>query len=312
MLGTWIDYSAGQVSGASMVAAGITGAVRYVGVGGAGKRLTRAEYIDHCAHGRQTIAVVERSTTDADGGAAAGTANALAARTDLEAITAGLDPIRIVFMANDQSTSTAAEVAYVRAAAAAWGDEYVVGPYGFGDFLLACSAAGVAPIAWQAGPAPSRTGTGALATFWQRQGGAVKPADGPTAPVTHTVDGVACDLNNQLKELPDMGDLQSNDPNLMQLVARVQAAVAGKPTSDWNLAPIKAEPNALGKAVGTTIPAIAAEVATVSAKVDALTTALTDLVAVVAHLQPGTPPSGSYPATVIFGQQAATEQESQS
>ncbi|HEX3649579.1 MAG TPA: hypothetical protein VHV49_14230 [Pseudonocardiaceae bacterium] len=200
LLGVWIDYSSGRVSGAAMKAAGVIGAFRYVGVGGTGKRLNRAEYQDHLAHGRQTVAVVERVTTDADGGAAAGTANAHAALADLATITAGLAPIRYVLMVNDQNRDTATEVAYVRAAAAVLVG-YVVGPYGFGAFLASCAAAGLAPVAWQAGPAPSRTGTAAVSTWWQRQGGPAAAADGPATPVTRVIDGVTCDLTNQLKEI---------------------------------------------------------------------------------------------------------------
>lgn len=217
LLGTWIDYSEGTVSGAAMAAAGITGAIRYVGIGGSAKRLTHAEYADHVAHGRQTIAVVEMGTTDADGGAAKGTVNAKAALADLAVETAGLPPIPCVFMANDQNKSTSTEVAYVRAASAVLTPAgHTVGPYGFGAFLLACAAAGLCPIGWQAGPAPSRTGTAALATFWQRQGGAVKPADGPTSPVNRVVGGVSCDLNNQLKELPDMAVTAADAKTLLQ------------------------------------------------------------------------------------------------
>lgn len=204
MIGTWIDYSGGTVSGKTMANHGITGALRYVGIGSTGKRLTHAEYADHCAHGRLTIAVVERSTTDADGRAPAGTANAESALTDLKVETAGLPPIPWVFMANDQPTSTPAEVDYVRAAAAVFGPAFAVGGYGFGAFLLALARAGVGTpgFGWQAGPAPSRTGSSAVATFWQRQGGSVAPADGPTTPTTIVLDGVTCDLNNQLMELP--------------------------------------------------------------------------------------------------------------
>lgn len=198
----WIDYSGGAVSGATMAAHGITGAIRYVGVGGAGKRLTRAEYADHCAHGRQTVAVVELSTTDADGGAPAGTANATAALRDLQSITAGLPPITCVLMANDKPTYVQADLYYIQAAAAVFDNVALVGPYGFGSFLAACDQHGLAPIAWQAGPAPSRTGTAALATWWQRNGGQATASDGPSTPTTITLNGVVCDLSNQLLEIP--------------------------------------------------------------------------------------------------------------
>ena len=199
----WIDYSGGTVSGSTMAKAGIAGAIRYVGIGGSGKRLTRAEYADHCAHGRQTLAVVEQTTTDADGGYNAGVINAGAAKHDLALITAGLPPIPIVLAANDKPGYTAADVDYVRAFRDVFAGEVIVGPYGFASFLSACAQAGLAPVGWQAGPAPSRTGTAAVATWWQRNGGPVNPngVDGPAGPLTITLDGVVCDLSTQLLEI---------------------------------------------------------------------------------------------------------------
>lgn len=211
MLGVWADYSGGRPGGAALRAAGITGVVRYVGVGGAGKRLTAVEYADLVAHGIQVAAVVEASTTDADGGYNAGVLSAGAAQHDLAVQTAGLPPIEVVFAANDKPTFVQADVDYVRGFRDVFSGAAVVGPYGFGSFLAACSAAGLAPVAWQAGPAPSRTGTTGVATFWQRQGGPVGPADGPTAPTTQTINGVVCDLNNQLLPLPGGIDVTQLD-----------------------------------------------------------------------------------------------------
>lgn len=208
MIGTWIDYSGGTVSGKTMAANNIVGAIRYGGIGGAGKRLTRAEYIDHLDHGRVTVLVVEMTTTDADAGAPAGRANAQAALADLDTITAGLPPIRQVLMANDKPNFVAADVDYIAAAAAEFAGAATVGPYGFGSYVAACAHAGLAPIAWQAGPAPSRTGTSAIATWWQRNGGAAVVADGPANPTTAILDGVVCDLSNQLLEIL-MTDLTS-------------------------------------------------------------------------------------------------------
>lgn len=202
MIGTWVDYSGGRPGGAALKAVGALGALRYVGVGGSDKRLTRAEYADLLAHGIDVLFVVELNTRDADGGAAAGKANAKAALANLKTITADLEPMTMGFMANDQNASSSTEVDYLAAAADVFGDEYIIGPYGFGAYLEACAKRDLCPIGWQAGPAPSRTGTADLATFWQRQGGLVHPADGPTSPTSRVIGGVSCDLNNQLMELP--------------------------------------------------------------------------------------------------------------
>lgn len=201
LLGVWIDYSAGTVSGATMAANNLTGAIRYGGVGATGKRLSRAEYQDHTDHGRLTVLVVEKTTTDADGGAPAGKANAQAALADVEKITAGLPPIGLVLMANDKPTFVQADIDYVGAAADVFAGGALVGPYGFGSDIAACAHAGLAPIGWQAGPAPSRTGTAQWATWWQRNGGPAAAADGPASPTTLVLDDVICDASNQLKEL---------------------------------------------------------------------------------------------------------------
>lgn len=206
LLDVWIDYSGGVVSGATMAARNVAGAIRYGGIGGAGKRLTRAEYADHIEHGRATVLVVEKTTTDADAGAPAGKANAQAALADLEKITAGLPPIELVLMANDQAGFDQADVDYLGAAAEVFAGGALVGPYGFGSYLAACGRAGLAPIGWQAGPAPSRTGTARWATWWQRNGGPAAAVDGPATPVTLVLDGVTCDVSNRLLEVPNMGD----------------------------------------------------------------------------------------------------------
>jgi hypothetical protein len=278
-IGIWIDYSSGRVSGAAMTAAGIVGAARYVGIGGAGKRLTRAEYSDHVAHGRRTVAVVEKNVTDADGGAAAGIANARLALADIRNITAGLAPIQHVFATNDKPTFSQTDVDYVRAFRTVFaGTGIIVGPYGFGLFLAACAKAGLAPIAWQAGPAPSRTGTTAIATFWQRQGGPVQASDGPTSPVTRVIDGVNCDINNQLKELAvssPIDKLSAADVGLLRGVAQRYAPgnTGGQRNAEGDMAEtIFALEGQIAKA--TAGLATSAEVAALSAKVDALTTAV--------------------------------------
>lgn len=274
-IGIWIDYSSGRVSGAAMAAAGIVGAARYVGIGGAGKRLTRAEYRDHVAHGRRTVAVVEKTVTDADGGTAAGTANARLALADIRNITAGLAPIQHVFATNDKPTFSQTDVDYIRAFRAVFaGTGIIVGPYGFGSFLAACAEAGLAPIAWQTGPAPSRTGTSAIATFWQRQGGRGQASDGPTSPVTRVIDGVTCDLNNQLKELAvssPIDKLSAADVGLLLGVAQRYAPgnTGGAHNAEGDMAAtIFALKGQIARA--TTGLATSAEVAALSAKVDAL------------------------------------------
>ena len=277
MATTWIDYSNGTVSGAAMAAAGIEGAIRYVGIGGAGKRLTRAEYADHVAHGRQTAVVVERNTTDADGGLAAGRANAQLALADLRAITSGLPPIRFLFAANDKSAFTRADVDYVRG----FQDvllpaRITVGPYGFGSFVAACRAARLTPIAWQTGPAPSRTNTSDVATLWQRNGTAGKAADGPATPTTRVLAGVTCDLSNRLlafKEVPVTSPIDKLTERDVQTILQA--------SKNWLVGNQLAGGNPAG-ALTTTLFAVKGEIANADADVKAT------IAAAVSGLQTGT------------------------
>jgi hypothetical protein len=64
------------------------------------------------------------------------------------------------------------------------------------------------------------------------------------------------------------------DPNFLQTVARLQAAVAGTATSGWAQAPIKNEPNALGKAVGVTLPQIVSQLMVIQNQLTAISNAL--------------------------------------
>lgn len=197
----WADYSGGVPSGTALSAAGITGVIRYVGVGGGSslphKRLTRVEYADLVAAGRQVLAVVELGTGDADTGYDGGVANARAAVADLAAITAGLPPIRYVFAANDKPGWSQVDVDYVRGFRDVLGIA-ATGAYGFASFLQAVRAAGLAAVYWQAGEPPSATGTADFVHLWQRNG-----YDG--TPTGATVDGVDVDLNNQ--QLPLEADV---------------------------------------------------------------------------------------------------------
>lgn len=202
MLGLWLDYSEGRPSGAALKAAGVAGVMRYVGIGGSStlpaKRLTAAELVDLTGHGLIVLGAVESSTTRSNAGRAAGVADGKAALADPVTKT-----LPVLFATNDQPAWSQANVDYVAGFQSIVGRART-GVYGFGAFLSACHAAGLGTVYWQAGPAPSRTGTAALVHFWQRQGGAVQAGDGPTAPTVISVAGVPCDPDNQLKELPTM------------------------------------------------------------------------------------------------------------
>lgn len=190
---TWLDYSGGAVPGAELARAGIAGVCRYVGIGSGPKRLTAHEYADLIAHGIEVHGVVEHTTTDADSGYAGGLTNARAALVDINTLTGGRG-LDVVYAANDKPTFIQADVDYVRAFRDVFGSR--AGAYGFGTFLIACRAAGVASHFWLAGSPPSHWQLTGLVDKWQRQGTNGTPADGPGNPVNITLAGIDCDLNN--------------------------------------------------------------------------------------------------------------------
>lgn len=218
MLGTWADY-VGYPGGAALAAAGFTGVIRYVGIGGAAKRLTAAEYADLTAHGLRVLGVVESTTTEADNGYAAGVADARATLADLAQLST---PVPFVFATNDKPTYVQADVDYVRGFRDVLG-MHRTGAYGFGDFLRAVANAGVASVFWQAGHPPNLTGTQDIVHFWQRQGTLGNGSDGLATPTTETVGGVNCDINNQLRELPVTGPVwsQTDENTLTQLGVQI-------------------------------------------------------------------------------------------
>lgn len=195
MIGTWVDYSGGPISGAALHAAGITGAIRYVGIGTGPKRLTVAERDDLLSHGVTVLGVAESTAAEADNGYNAGVADAKAVLADPAA--AGLP---FVCATNDKPTYTQADVDYVRGFASVLGER--AGAYGFASFLTAVRAQTPVSLYWQAGEPPNMTGTQGWVQFWQRQGTAGNGSDGPAVPTSTVIGNVAVDLNNQLLPLP--------------------------------------------------------------------------------------------------------------
>lgn len=189
----WADYAGGAPGGGALRAAGFTGAIRYVGIGGGFKRLTAAEYGDLVANGIEVLAVAENTTTDVESGYSGGVANANAAKSDLAAL--GMPADTLVFAAADEtSPNLTAGVDYVRGFRDTLGLAST-GAYGFGVFVRAVQAAGVASVYWQAGVEPA---SGAGVHFWQRNG-----SNG--APTQTVVNGITCDINDQLLPLPSAG-----------------------------------------------------------------------------------------------------------
>jgi hypothetical protein len=189
---TWVDYSGGNPGGANLRAAGVTGAIRYVGIGSGPKRLTAAELADLVVNSVQVYGVAESTVSRSLSGYSAGLADAQAVQADPTATR-----LPIIYATDDETTWTQASVDYVRAFRDVLGVGRT-GAYGFAPFLAAVHAAGLASSYWQAGLPPSRTGTSAFVNIWQRQGTSGAASDGPASPTTVTIGGVGCDLNNRL------------------------------------------------------------------------------------------------------------------
>lgn len=197
----WLDADV-PLSGAAVRAAGYSTVVRYVGIGGSpalpGKRLTSTELADLTAHGVIVLGAVESTTDRSNSGALGGHSDAVAALADPVTVS-----LPLLFCTNDQNVPLSqAQVDYAGAFRDVIGQGRT-GVYGYAPYLRACSNAGVGSAYWQAGIAPSRTGTGDIVTAWQRQGGtSALLLDGPSLPTTVSVGGVLADVNNQLQPLP--------------------------------------------------------------------------------------------------------------
>lgn len=200
MTALWADYSSGRPGGAALKAAGITGVIRYVGVGSAGKRINAAEYHDLVANGVQVLLVVELGINDVAGGYPAGVANATAALNDARGM--GIpDSVGIAAACDEHlaSSQIPTALAYVQGFRDVLGSTRT-GAYGFAEFVDAVHAVGTAGWWWKCGTAPTLSES-QWVTFWQRNSGQT----------TETINKVVVDLNAQynnsnvtLKGLLDM------------------------------------------------------------------------------------------------------------
>lgn len=184
----WLDYSAAKLTGATIAnwrsTSGdrATGTIRYIDAPDRlrAKHTNKAEYDSHISAGLKVRLVFQNTTTDADGGYAAGVANATRAK-------AGADYLGytgVIFFCNDRTTvpNVQAWRDYLRGAATVLGKERV-GAYGFYNALNA--AVGYASAFWQAGRASDIV---SHANYWQDNN------------VQITVGGVLCDRNRVLKD----------------------------------------------------------------------------------------------------------------
>jgi hypothetical protein len=185
-IATWADYSGGYPGGAALRAAGIAGVIRYVGLGSSSKRITRAEYLDLVANGIEVRLVAELGTHDAEGGYAAGVANARAALADARAL--GIpDTVGIAAACDEHLTSAQVPTAvqYAHGFADVLGTDRA-GAYGFAEFVDAVHAADIVGWWWKCGSAPTAA-EAAWITFWQRNAGQT----------TQTINRVLVDIDDE-------------------------------------------------------------------------------------------------------------------
>lgn len=189
----WADYSDGRPGGAALRKAGFTGAIRYVGLGSAGKRITAAEYRDLVANGLDVLLVAEYGNYDPINGYRAGLANARSALADARAL--GIpDSVGVASAADGHLNAGQVRtgVGYHAGFAEVLGTERA-GAYGFGEYIRAIQAAGSASWLWQCGTRPA---PGVGVHFWQRNVGLTQVE----------VNGVTVDIDDQLLPLPITGD----------------------------------------------------------------------------------------------------------
>ncbi len=182
-----LDYSARRLSGASIRAAGYQFVNRYLDFPGQRwPALNAAEMADLAAHGIEVHGIYEENTDDPAGGYAGG--RRMAGQAVFQATKANLPGGHTIFMCADAWLSAhgiplGTAMAFLDGARSIFdGSPYVLGAYGFADFVYAAQDGSHADRFWLCG---AESGVRAGVHHYQWNNGRVH------------VDGLECDLNKQ-------------------------------------------------------------------------------------------------------------------
>lgn len=203
VIATGLDYSARRLSGASVRAAGYKFVNRYLDFSGQQwPPLTAGELLDLEANGIEVHAVYEQNTNDPAGGYPAGVAMGRQAVQSARA--AGLPAGTTIFMCADSwlanhSISVGTAMSFLDGARTQIDPAgFVIGAYGFADFIFAAHDGGHADRFWLCGAEIPDDHRPDWLHMYQWNNGRV------------FVDGLSCDLNKQYLPM-DGGDELSWD-----------------------------------------------------------------------------------------------------
>lgn len=211
-----LDYSARRLSGASIKEAGYSFVFRYLDFPGQRwPALNREEYEDLTRNGIEVHAIFEINIHDAGGGREGGKRNASTAVQSARA--AGLPLGSTIFMCADAVRSSwnytmDTAMAYLDAARLVIEDSgYVIGAYGFKEFIYAAQDGAHADVFWLCG---SESGVREGIHAYQWNNGRVY------------VDGLDCDLNKMYIEIGENDMTPEQDAILRDIHAALAAAHA--------------------------------------------------------------------------------------
>lgn len=298
----------------TVIADGFQGAMLYAGTPASltGKDFTGAQYADYKAHGLYTILCFESTASDFAGGAAAGAAHARALWADCAAKGVDVrDPVCSTVDMHVAIASLRTAVAYQRAfrdTLRSLGWLGPIGIYGFPECLIACHDAEVADWYWGAG---TRSSQPSYTNVWQDNTQTIMVGGSPD-----DIDWVLIELPSQPNppapaplapthrggNMLGIGSPKKFGTQVLVGPFGLRPLTANEAGQSADLFPRFALDDATFEeleAQAAALEALPRNVADLSSKVDALTTAIAALADQVAKLQPApVTVQGNFPFTV--------------